>query len=73
MHIVKPSRRLLNDDGGQQAADRTSEPFMSFGIHCRILYFTIFAVSKLWLGSFLISTLSNEYQMEPEQETFDHI
>ena len=28
--------------GGQQAADRTSEPFMSFGIHCHILYFIIF-------------------------------
>ena len=28
--------------GGQQAADRTSEPFMAFGIHCHILYFIIF-------------------------------
>ena len=32
--------------GGQQTADRTSEPFMAFGIYCHILYFIIFAEEK---------------------------
>ena len=40
--------------GSQQAADRTSEPFMAFGIHCHILYFIIFvktskSITEKWI------------------------